>query len=73
MLGVAICDKGGAAYALTALHPVAGQAAPPAVGGGGPGQINLAAADGGRGQPGRIGRANRIGRRRRVVALATFE
>src|SRR5207342_3326296 len=46
-----------------ALDVVAGQAAPAAVGGGGPGQIDLTAADGGRGEPGRIGGANRVGRR----------
>ena len=54
--------KGGAACPLTALHPVAGQAAPAAVGRGGPSQSDLTAASRHRGQPGRIGWGNRVGR-----------
>ena len=49
-----------AAHTLATLHPVAGQAAPAAVGGGGPDQINLTAAGRCRSQAGRIGWEDRI-------------
>ena len=45
---------------MAALHPIAGQTAPAAVGGGGPGQINLTTAGRCRRQAGRIGWGGRI-------------
>ena len=55
--------KVGTADALATLHPIAGQAAATAVGGGGPDQINLTTAGRCRGQAGRIGWRGRIRRR----------
>ena len=52
--------KVGAAHPLAALHLIAGQAAPPGIGGGGPGQIDLGAPGGCRRQAGRIGWGSRI-------------
>ena len=49
-----------AAHTLATLHPVAGQAAPAAVGGGGPAQINLCCTGRCRSQAGRIGWEDRI-------------
>ncbi len=62
--------KVGATCPLAAFYFIAGQAAPPGIGGGGPGQIDLGAPSGCRRQAGRIGGRSRI---RTVVAVATFE
>ena len=61
----------GAARALAALDPVAGDA--DVVGGGGPAQPHLAGAGGGRGQPRGVGRRRGVGTHREVDAGAGLQ